>query len=293
MKRVVIIGVNGQLGSDLREAFGRQPDRWEVAGVDLPDFDVRDHAGARQKLVALAPAAVVNMAAFHRVDDCEDDPRLAFEVNAVAAHNLARVCRELDVPLMHFSTDYVFGADRARSRPYAESDAPGPVSVYGVSKLAGEHVVRATWRKHFVVRPCGLYGRSQSGSKGGNCVEIMLKLAAAGKPLKVVDDQRLAPTSTYDLAPRLVELLSTDAWGLYHLTAGGDCTWYEFARAIFELAGVRADLSPTTTEAYGAKADRPRYSVLENRAARELGLLPMTPWREALAQYLALTGRRR
>jgi dTDP-4-dehydrorhamnose reductase len=291
MRRVVIIGVNGQLGSDLRELLAKKPESYEVVGLDLPDFDVREHARVRERLRELAPQLVVNMAAFHRVDDCEDEPQLAFEVNALAVLNLARVCRELDAPLMHFSTDYVFGAERDRRTPYTETDATGPVSVYGASKLAGEHLVRASWRKHFVVRTCGLYGRSQSSTKGGNFVEVMLRLARERKPLKVVDDQHLAPTSTFDLAPELEALLGTDAFGLYHLTAAGECTWYDFARAIFELTGQEPELAPTTTEAFGAKADRPRYSVLDNKAARAIGLAPLCPWREGLAEYLRLTGR--
>jgi dTDP-4-dehydrorhamnose reductase len=173
---------------------------------------------------------VINTAAFHRVDDCELDATSAFAVNAVAVHELARTCRELDAVLMHLSTDYVFGAERARSRPYAESDAPGPVSVYGASKLAGEHLLRSSWSRHFVVRSSGLYGRATSQSKGGNFVEIMLRMASVGRPLRVVADQRLAPTSTHALAQRLVALLDTDAYGLYHLTAGGECSWYEFGR---------------------------------------------------------------
>jgi dTDP-4-dehydrorhamnose reductase len=285
--------VNGQLGADLRELLMSMRDLYEVVGVDLPDFDVRNHALVIDRLKDIAPSMVVNMAAFHRVDDCENDARLAFEVNAVAVHSLARTCAAFDVPLMHFSTDYVYGGDRTRTTPLAESDPPAPTSVYGASKLAGEHVLRSTWRKHFIVRPSGLYGRNQSEMKGGNFVEIMLRLAAAGKPIKVVGDQRLGPTSTYELARRLEELLRTEAWGLYHLTAGGDCTWFEFAQAIFELADLRPELSPTTTEAYGAQADRPRYSVLDNKAARAIGLTPMIHWREALANYLTMTGRRR
>ncbi len=290
--KVVIIGVGGQLGTDLYELLTASGKSHEVIGLDLPDFDVADHARVRERLRELHPDAVVNMAAFHRVDDCEDQAAQAFAINALAVHNLALACREIDAALMHFSTDFVFGADKARATPYTETDTPGPVSVYGASKLAGEHLVRLAWHKHFVVRTCGLYGRAKSQKQGGNFVEIMLRLAASGKPIRVVDDQRLAPTSTLELAARLEALLHTEVYGLYHLTAAGSCTWHEFARAIFELANVPCELLPTTSEAYGAKAARPRYSVLANDAARALGLSPMRPWREALADYLHLTGRR-
>ena len=291
--RIAIIGIGGQLGSDLRERLAKTPDRYEVAGLDLPDFDVCNHAAVRARLSDIAPEFVVNMAAFHQVDVCEEDVATSFEVNAIAVHNLAKVCCELDAPLMHFSSDYVFGADRGRNRPYTETDAPGPLSVYGASKLAGEHLARLAWRKHFIVRTCGLYGRTRSQKKGGNFVDTMMRLAAGGQPIKVVNDQRLTPTSTFELAQRLEELLRTEAYGLYHLTATGDCTWYEFARAIFEIAGVTPQLTATTSAAYGAKAERPRYSVLDNKAARECGLTPMQPWRDAVAEYLAMTGHRR
>lgn len=285
--RIVIIGANGQLGSDLTEVLKKQPERYKVIGVDLPAFDICKHAEVRSQLTTLNPNIVINMAAFHRVDDCEDQVETSYAVNAIAVRNLALICRDLDIPLMHFSTDFVFGADKSRKSPYKETDTPGPLSVYAASKLAGEHLLRLSWHEHFIIRACGLYGRTQSPTKaGGNFVETMLKLGASGRSLKIINDQRLAPTSTYDLAPRLEALLNTDAYGLYHLTAGGDCTWYEFAQAIFKLAKMNVKITPVSTEEYAAKADRPRYSVLDNSKAHSIGIKPLMHWREALAEYL-------
>jgi dTDP-4-dehydrorhamnose reductase len=285
VKRVAVIGAAGQLGSALVKVL-------EERGLEPVPFtrgalDVCDHDGTKATLAEARPDAVINTAAYLAVDLAEDEVTQAFAVNAIAVKNLALVTAALDVPLVHVSTDYVFGADASRSTPYTETDAPGPQGVYGNSKLAGEYFVREYAPKHYVVRSAGLYETIGSRKKGGNFIETMLKLAAAGRSLKVVEDQVLTPTYTPDLAAAIVELLRTEAYGLYHATNGGDCSWYAFAGAIFELAGVEADLSPTTTAEYGAKAPRPAYSVLDNTKLHAAGVTPLRSWRDALAAYLS------
>lgn len=297
-RRAVVIGANGQLGSDLvkelqargqaaHESDAAYDAAYDVVGLRHADIEVTEAAGARETLAHLRPEVVFNMAAFHRVDDCEDDPERAFRVNAVAPASLARTCHDLGATLVHISTDYVFGSDRGRQTPYRETDVPGPVNVYGASKLAGEYLVRNASPRHIVVRTTGLYGPAGSSGKGGNFIELMLRLAREGKPIRVVDDQRLAPTYTPDLAATIVNLVDRQASGLFHVVNTGDCSWYEFAAAIFELAGLAPDLSPTTTETFAARADRPRYSVLSNAAVAEVGVPRPRPWREALARYLS------
>jgi dTDP-4-dehydrorhamnose reductase len=236
--------------------------------------------------MALGPEVVINTAAFHRVDECEDNLEKAFMVNAVAVGNLALVCREMDAVLMNLSTDYVFGGEKARATPYTEADTPWPMNVYGASKLAGEYLVRSLCPKHFVVRSCGLYGVAGSSGKGANFVELMLKLAREGKSIRVVDDQRLSPTSTATLAEQIIQLLQTSHYGLYHATSQGDCSWFEFSRDIFRLSGLTPDLSPQSTAQSGARAARPAYSVLENQALKSLGLDIMPPWQADLERYL-------
>src|SRR5262249_38294899 len=196
------------------------------------------------------------------VDRAEAEPPAAFAVNAWGVRDLALACRDLDCALAHFSTDYVFGLDEARRVPYAEGDAPGPVSVYGLSKLTGEYLVRSLAPRHFVSRTCGLYGVWGSGGKGGNFVETMLRLASQGKPLRVVADQVCTPSSTADVAEAALALVRTGRYGLYHLRNEGSCSWYEFARGIFELAGGRAGLTPISSPAFLAAAPRPGHSVL-------------------------------
>jgi dTDP-4-dehydrorhamnose reductase len=282
--RIAVIGADGQLGTDLVQALRGD----EVAPLFHPGFDITDPAGARRTLEKLAPDTVINTAAFHRVDECEDDPWAALRLNAIAVRDLALAARELGFRLVHFSTDYVF--DGGKNSPYVEDDAPNPLSVYGVSKLAGEYFVRALLDRSFLVRTCGLYGLAGSKEKGYNFVDRIISLAGEGRRVRVVDDQRVTPTSTAELAERLSVLIRTDRYGLYHLTNEGSCTWFEFAREIFSLLGREARLEPIDSGALYAKARRPRYSVLENKRAKEIGLPDFSPWREALRDYLQRKG---
>jgi dTDP-4-dehydrorhamnose reductase len=224
---------------------------------------------------------VVNCAAYNFVDRAEEEPEAAFAVNAWGVRNLARICAELDCLLVHFSSDYVYGLDASRRTPYAEFEAPAPVSVYGLSKLAGEYLVRSLCPRHLVIRTCGLYGVRGSGGKGGNFVETMLRLAGQGRPARVVNDQTCTPSFTVDVAAATASLLGAARPGLYHVTNAGSCTWFEFAQAIFELAGRKVDLTPITSREFGARARRPGYSVLAPTS-----LVSLRPWKEALEAYL-------
>ncbi len=282
--RAVVIGATGQLGSDIMR-------RWppsDTIGLAHDAIEITDRDGLLAKLRELGPELVVDTAAFHNVDACESEPERAFQVNAVGAMNLADACSQIGAALMFISTDYVFAGDLGRA--YSEQDAPAPVNVYGASKVAGEQLARSRIEKHYIVRTSGLYGEAGSGGKGGNFVQRMLELGRSGKDLRVVDDQVLSPTFTYDLAQQLLELAETHRYGTYHVTNGGSCSWYEFAAKIFSLTGTDASLSPTTTAEFGAKARRPLYSVLENAALREAGVPLLRDWQEALADYLHRKG---
>jgi dTDP-4-dehydrorhamnose reductase len=279
--KYAVLGAAGQLGRDLCPRLAG-----EVVPLTRAQADLTRPETLRAVLGELRPDVVVNCAAYNLVDRAEAEPEAAFAVNAWGVRSLAVVCRDLDCVLVHFSSDYVFGLDEGRRTPYAEADAPGPVGVYGLSKLAGEYLVRALCPRHLVVRTCGLYGVWGSGGKGGNFVETMLRLAGQGRPLRVVADQVCTPSYTADVAAATAALVQTGRFGLYHLTNAGSCSWHEFARAVFELAGVRADLSTTTSREYGAPARRPGYSVLASDGYEALGLPPLRPWPEALAAYL-------
>lgn len=284
--RILLFGANGQLAHDLKRALASD----EVIGLRHAEADICDGSNIQSLVKKCQPNCLINTAAFHRVDDCEHQIEKSFAVNAVGVHNLVHAANHVGAVLVHFSTDYVF--DGAQRNPYVEIDASNPQSVYAMSKLVGEMIVRCYAEKYFLIRTCGLYGHAGSSGKGGNFVETMLRLAREGKTIRVVNDQALTPTSTKDLAEKLVPLIHTNAYGLYHMTNTGECSWYEFAREIFRLSGLNPDLQPTTTEAFGAKARRPAYSVLDNRAFRQAGFADFRPWQEALAEYLAGRGQR-
>ena len=280
--KIVLIGANGQLGTDINNYFKEKG--LSVVGLTQEDIEVCDFNVCDEVLKKIKPDLIINTAAFHRVNLCEDEVLSSFKVNALGVKNLAKICLDLDIPLMHFSTDFVFGGDK--STPYTEGDCPKPVSLYGISKLSGEHIIEYMLSKYYLVRVCGLYGHTGPYGKGSNFVDLMIKLAKEGKDIKVVDDQVLTPTSTADVTEKLYELIQTDKYGLYHMTNTGGCSWYEFACEIFKLAGLSPNISPTTSEEFGAKARRPRYSVLDNVNLRKIGLEDLRHWKEALEDYI-------
>jgi dTDP-4-dehydrorhamnose reductase len=278
--RVLLTGAGGQLAHDLKACLGGET----LFALTRAELDVTDAAAVRAAVERHRPDCILNTAAYNRVDDAEAEPAATFAVNAAGVEHLARAAATAGAVLVHFSTDYVF--DGAKRAPYVETDAPNPLSVYARSKRAGEEAVQRHCEKYFLIRTCGLYGVAGSHSKGGNFVERMLRLAADGKPLRVVSDQVLTPTSTRDLAEKLLPLVRTRRFGLYHMTSTGECSWHEFAREIFRLAGLTPDLQPVTTAAFGARARRPPYSVLDNAAYRAAGFADFRPWQEALADYI-------
>jgi dTDP-4-dehydrorhamnose reductase len=281
--RIAIIGATGQLGSDLVKVLGTVH---HLIPMTHEDIEVTDCASVFALIGQSQPDVVINTAAFHRVDQCEDDVGKALSVNARGVRNVALACREAGATLVHLSTDYVFGGDLARSTPYAEDDLPAPTNMYGVSKLAGEHVIRYLTERYFIFRVAGLFGVAGSSGKGGNFVELMLRLASEGRSVRVVDDQRTTPTYTVDLARQIAAVIETDEYGLYHATSQGDCTWYEFAAEVFRQSGLEPPLARARTGDFGEKATRPAYSVLGNAALQRLGKDIMRPWQEALAAYL-------
>lgn len=278
--RVAVIGAQGQLGSDLIPLLG---DRAIALGHS--DIELTDPAAISAALDMRQPTHVINCAAYNLVDKAEDEPEAAFRVNAFGTRNLALWCASRDVPLIHVSTDYVFGLDSQRQVPLSETDPTGPVSVYGTSKLAGEVFVRAICPRHVIARTCGLYGHRAARGKG-NFVETMLRLGRERPELKIVSDQRCTPTSTADLAEALSRLLEAEAQGVYHVTNSGDCSWFEFASEIFRLAKLPVRAIPVPAVEYKAKARRPDYSVLAGTRLTSLLGRPLAPWQESLARYL-------
>lgn len=283
--RVAVIGSTGQLGQDLLRAFGD-----DATGFSHEDLDVTDEAGVASALGSLRPDWVLNTAAFHRVDDCEGDPTSTFAVNALGALNVARAAADVGSGVAFYSTDYVFGGeDRERDDPYEERDHPQPISVYGASKVAGEQLVAQANPRHLVLRSAGLYGTATS-RKGWTFPELMINKARTDGSVRVVTDQVLSPTFTADLAGKTKELVEQDSTGLFHLTNSGECSWFEFARGAFELAGVEAKMEPIGSAEMRQRARRPSYSALASARLGEVGLEPMRPWEDALEDYLRAKG---
>lgn len=283
---VAVIGANGQLGSDVVEAFSENHDN--VCPLTHADIEVANLDAVRACLEKCNPDLVVNTSAMHHVDNCEREPANAYAINAIGVRNLATVTRDVAATLIHISTDYVF--DGRKDTPYVEQDAPLPLQVYGNSKLAGEYYARTLNLKHFVLRTSALYGRHACRAKGGrNFVDLMLELARTRGRVRVVNDEFISPTPTVDLARQIVCLSRCAEYGLYHSTAEDSCSWYEFAREIFSFADVEVNLEVAGSGEFPAKAPRPHYSVLENKGLKNIGLNLFVSWKTGLKQYLGRT----
>ncbi len=255
--KIAVIGANGQLGTDVVKTFTRNGD--DVFSLTHSDIDVTSMDSVSTRLKELRPDIVVNTAAMHHVENCERDPDKAFAVNGLGARNLSMVANDLDSVLMHVSTDYVF--DGGKQSPYEETDAPNPLNVYGNTKLSGEHFVRTTTDKHFVLRTSAIYGRSPCRAKSGlNFIELMLKLARERGEVRVVDSEVVTPTPTAEIAQQMLALARSDAYGLYHATAEGYCSWHEFAREIFDLTKTSVNLQIAGPNEFPVR--RPVQSIL-------------------------------
>jgi dTDP-4-dehydrorhamnose reductase len=282
--KIAVIGADGQLGTDVVKAFNGNGD--EVASLTHSDIELTNRDLSADRLTALRPNIIINTAAMHHVDKCEQDPEKAFAVNGLGAKNLALVAGAIGAKLMHVSTDYVF--DGEKRTPYEESDAPRPLNAYGNSKLSGEYFVRSTVKEHFVLRTSGIYGKSPCRAKGGlNFIELMLKLARERGEVRVVDDEFVSPTSTRDIARQMVALSHSEYYGLYHATAEGSCSWNAFAREIFDLAGVKVNLLVAGPNEFPIKVPRPKYSVLENAGLKRQGLNVFQSWQQGLREYFS------
>lgn len=283
MTRIVVVGATGQLGSELVRVIGETLGAVSV-GLGHADVECSDPPSVVDAIVPFRPEVVVNCAAFVRVDACEDDPRRAFEVNALGALNVARACRQVRARCVYVSTDYVF--DGSKLEAYTEEDRPNPINVYGASKLAGEHLVLQTCPDALVVRVASLFGGRGARGKGTNFVLTILDRAQRGEPLRVVDDVRISPTYTRDAARAIVGLVQGGATGVFHVVNQGSCTWYELARTVVRLAGLEVPVDPVPQAAYPSKARRPSNSALSTAKLAGTGLA-LRPWQEAVAEYVS------
>jgi dTDP-4-dehydrorhamnose reductase len=283
--KVVVLGSVGQLGQDLMHVFGE-----DSMGLTHQDLDVTDGVGVMETMETLKPDWVLNTAAFHRVDECQSNPTLAFDVNCLGAFNVARASSRVGAGIVFFSTDYVFGGiDRESRGPYNEEDCPQPVNVYGVSKLSGERMVAQANPRHCVIRSSALYGTATS-RKGWTFPELMVQKAKAGEKIRVVVDQVVSPTYTRDMARRVKEIVDMNATGVFHVVNSGECSWFTFARTVLEYVGANPKIEPVDTMRTQRRAIRPPYTALCSTHLETLGLLPLRPWQDALRDYLHAKG---
>ena len=280
----VVVGSNGQLGVDICTRLSNS--NFEVIGVTHDELDLPVFEQCEDILSKLSPQIVVNTAAYHHVESCEQNPALSFAVNGIGARNLALLSRKLDFTLAHFSTDYVF--DGHKDSPYIESDLPCPLNVYGNTKLSGEYFVRTLSDKFFILRVSALYGSNPCRAKGGqNFINTMLRLGTERKEVSVVDDEFVSPTYTKNVAEQMVTLLRSDGYGLYHCTSQGYCSWFEFAKNIFEQTGMDVKVKPAEPGQFPIKTPRPMWSVLENKGLKDSGMDIMPHWIDGLKEYFS------
>lgn len=279
--RIVVIGASGQLGSDLMRVFADLP----AAGVDHASVDIEQPSAIAGMLSDFEPTLVVNTAAYHNVERCELHPERAFAVNTVAAENLAAQCRDAGSTLLHVSTDYVFNG--RTTSPYTEDAAPDPLNLYGISKFAGELALRHRLERNFIVRTSGLYGVRGSSTKGHTFIERMLSQAAEGRAIRVVNDTTCSPSYTLHVARAIRAIAESEAFGTYHVTNSGHCSWYEFASEIFAQARITPELLSVNSDAFPSPVRRPRFSALRGAALARIGLPPLPDWRDGIADYLA------
>ncbi len=281
--RITIIGADGQLGSDLVRVFQDE----NIISLTEKDIDITEKDKLKSVISPLSPQLIINTAALSNVSLCEKDPEKAFKINAIGARNVATTAKEIKSSLLYISTDYVF--DGRKNKPYLEDDLPGPLNTYGLSKLAGEYYTRYITDKYFIIRTSGLYGIHKCITKGTNFVDKMLA-HKNGDEVRMVTDEILTPTYTLHLAQQIYELVKTNTYGVYHITSEGECSWYEFAKNIFSFVGLDVKLVPITSNEFPSEVIRPKYSVLENRNLKALGISNMSRWRDSLRAYLAEKG---
>jgi len=281
-KKVVIFGAAGQLGVELSRAFSSAG--YSLLRLTRREVDITNAGEVEKHLTSFDPDLVLNAAAYNQVDVAERDPHAAFMVNALAVRNMAFVCRQLDAQLVHFSTDYVF--DGAAMRPYVEEDVTHPLGAYAVSKLAGEIYAQAYVDRPLVIRTSGVFGIGGLATNRGNFIELMLRLASGGQPIRVVEDHVASPTCAASLADRTLVLVEKGQTGTFHAGGGEAISWYEYARLIFRLAGCDPEVRATNEREYRTDARRPKFSALSNAKMESVGVAPMPKLEAAVRDYL-------
>lgn len=276
--KILLVGSEGQLGLELQKQL--QNKSLEYIPLDLPEFDITNLDMVIKKIIKETPNLIINCAAYTDVDGCENNIETAYKVNALGAKNLAISAEKVGAKLVHVSTDYIFNG--LGESPYKEFHPSDPQTVYGQSKLLGEKYVQHFSSKFFIFRTAWLYG------EGNNFVRTMLRLAGENDELNVVNDQIGSPTSTVDLARAIINLMETEHYGLYHATCEGKCSWYDFAKKIFEIKNIDIKVNPVDSDEFKRDAERPKYSVLDNYMLKLIDKNNFRHWEQSLKEYLEM-----
>jgi dTDP-4-dehydrorhamnose reductase len=282
--KIIIIGSTGQLGTDLMKTLKH---KHEVIGLTHQDIEVTDYNSCLI-LKKHHPDVIINTAAFHKTDQCEEEPLKTFSVNAIGTRNVATISKEIGATTIFISTDYVF--DGSKNEPYKEDDTPNPINTYGISKLAGELYTKQN-PKHYIIRLASLFGVAGASGKGGNFVETMITKAKKNETIRVVDDMWMSPTYTKDAATTIKKIMELKLpFGTYHAANRGYCTWFQFAKEIFKITDLDPAIKPIRTHQLKTKARRPRFSALRSIKLPKYDI-QMREWKEALHGYLVEKGR--
>lgn len=285
--KIALIGSTGQLGTDIIRANNEDDFNYEIFELSHDKIEITNFEESYKILKEIAPGLVINTAAFHKVDDCEEDQEKAYKINTIGTRNIGIICNRIRSSIMHISTDYVFdGKKKDKSKGYTEFDQPNPLNIYGRSKLEGEKILKTVTQEYYIVRTAWLFGKGGSKSKGGNFVTTMLRLSENRKELSVVSDQVGSPTNTRFLASQLLELAKYPYYGTYHAVCQGMTSWYDYAKEIFRIAGKSIKVIPISSSEFRSKSDRPCFSALDNYMLTLQGLNKMPEWKIALKQYL-------
>lgn len=277
MKKIIVTGCNGQLGRAVNLEFQNNTEI-EFVNTDVGELDITNIDKVMELVKQVKPYAIINCAAHTGVDACEDEWDKAYKINAIGPRNLSIAASETGAKMIHVSTDYVFNGKA--DKPYTEFDKPDPQGAYGVTKLAGENMVKDFADRYFILRTAWLYG------DGKNFVKTMLRLSESNDKVRVVGDQVGSPTSAKELAAVIAQLIFTENYGIFHATCEGSCSWAQFAEEIFKMAGKKTVVEAITTEEFGAKASRPAYSILENYMLKLTTDYRFADWHDALSVYM-------
>ncbi|MCC0674198.1 dTDP-4-dehydrorhamnose reductase [Clostridioides sp. ES-S-0145-01] len=281
--KILITGSNGQLGRELinqLESINQsiKQKKYDILSTTRDDLDISNQTNVENFILHNKPDVVINCASYTKVDECENHIDIAYKINALGVRNIAIASEKVNASIVHISTDYVFNG--LSKYPYREDDKTESISVYGKSKLMGEKFVEQFSHKYFILRTAWLYG------DGNNFVKTMIKFSKENKEVNVVDDQFGSPTSTVDLAKVIINIMETENYGVYHATCEGECSWYDFAKKIFELKNIDIKVNPIKSKDFKSKAQRPQYSVLDNFMLKLIGLNSFRKWEESIEEYL-------